>query len=92
MLRPVLAIAWVERLRVLAHPLVALPLWAVDLYFWHIPFFYDGALHHNSVHALEHFCFFTCGCLMWEPVVETLPGARVVRHRLEARLHRASCA
>ncbi len=73
-LRPVLAIGLVDRLRVLAHPLVALPLWAVDLYVWHIPYLYDGALHHDSVHALEHFCFFTFGCLMWEPVVETLPA------------------
>jgi putative membrane protein len=74
LLRPVLALRVVERLRVLAHPLIALPLWAVDLYVWHIPFLYDAALHHDSVHALEHFGFFTCGCLMWEPVVETLPG------------------
>jgi len=74
LLRPVLALRPVERLRVLAHPLVALPLWAVDLYFWHIPFLYDAALHHDSVHALEHFGFFTCGCLMWEPIIETLPG------------------
>jgi cytochrome c oxidase assembly factor CtaG len=73
-LRPVLQYAWVERLRVLSHPFVALPVWAVDLYLWHIPYLYDGALHHDSVHALEHFCFFTAGCLMWEPVVETLPG------------------
>jgi putative membrane protein len=74
LLRPVLALRVVERLRVLAHPLIALPLWAVDLYVWHVPFLYDAALHHDSVHALEHFGFFTCGCLMWEPVVETLPG------------------
>jgi putative membrane protein len=73
-LRPVLALRPVERLRVLAHPLIALPVWAVNLYFWHIPYLYDGALHHDSLHALEHFAFFTCGCLMWEPVVETLPG------------------
>src|SRR4051794_41256485 len=73
-LRPILAWHWVDRLRVLAHPLIALPLWAVDLYFWHIPFFYDAALHHDSVHALEHFCFFTFGCFMWAPVVETLPA------------------
>jgi putative membrane protein len=73
-LRPILAWHWVDRLRVLAHPLVALPLWAVDLYLWHIPYLYDAALHHNSVHALEHFCFFTFGCLMWAPVVETLPA------------------
>jgi len=73
-LRPVLALRPVERLRVLAHPFVALPLWALNLYVWHIPFLYDAALHHSTVHALEHFCFFTFGCLMWEPVVETLPA------------------
>ena len=73
-LRPVLALSAVEKLRVLAHPLIALPLWAVDLYVWHIPYLYDAALHHTAVHALEHFCFFTFGCLMWEPVVETLPA------------------
>jgi cytochrome c oxidase assembly factor CtaG len=74
LLRPVLALPIVDRLRVLAHPYVALPLWAVDLYTWHAPFFYDAALHHNSIHALEHMMFFTCGCLMWEPVLETLPA------------------
>jgi putative membrane protein len=73
-LRPVLALRPVERLRVLTHPLIALPVWAVNLYVWHIPFLYDAALHHDAVHAVEHFLFFTCGCLMWEPVVETLPG------------------
>ncbi len=74
MLRPLLALPIVDRLRVLAHPLIALPLWAADLYLWHIPYLYDGALHHDSVHAVEHFLFFTCGCLMWEPVLETLPA------------------
>jgi cytochrome c oxidase assembly factor CtaG len=73
-LRPVLAISAVEKLRVLTHPLVALPVWALSLYIWHIPTLYDAALHHDAIHALEHFCFFTAGCLMWEPVVETLPG------------------
>lgn len=73
-LRPVLALSAVEKLRVLAHPLIALPLWAVSLYIWHIPSLYDGALHHTALHALEHLSFFTFGCLMWEPVVETLPA------------------
>jgi len=73
-LRPVLGLPGFDALRKLTHPFVALPLWAVDLYVWHIPLFYDGALHHNSVHALEHFLFFTCGCLMWAPVLETLPA------------------
>jgi putative membrane protein len=73
-LRPILAWRWVEALRSLAHPMVALPLWALDLYVWHVPYLYDAALHHDSVHALEHFCFFTFGCFMWAPVVETLPA------------------
>jgi putative membrane protein len=73
-LRPVLALRPVEKLRVLTHPYVALPLWAVDLCVWHIPFLYDAALHHTAVHAVEHALFFTCGGLMWSPVLETLPA------------------
>ena len=75
LLRPVLAVRPIERLRVLAHPLVALPLWAVNLYVWHVPALYEAALRWDAVHALEHVLFFTCGALMWAPVVEVLPGA-----------------
>ena len=71
-LRP--ALAFLHRLRFLAHPLVALPLWAVDLYAWHLPYLYDAAVRHSSVHALEHVCFFTGGVIMWLPVLETLPA------------------
>jgi cytochrome c oxidase assembly factor CtaG len=73
-LRPVLSLPGVWRLRFLTHPLVALPLWAVNLYLWHIPFLYQAALHHSAVHALEHFCFFSFGAIMWAAVLETLPG------------------
>ncbi len=73
-LRPVLAFPLVQRLQVLAHPLVALPLWAADLYLWHVPYLYDAALGHDSLHALEHLCFFTFGAFMWAPVIEVLPA------------------
>ena len=73
-LRPVLAIPLFQRLRFLAHPLVALPIWAVNLVVWHLPFAYQGALHHDAVHAVQHILFFTCGCLMWAPVLEVLPA------------------
>jgi putative membrane protein len=76
MLRPVLALPLVGRLRVLAHPLVALPLWAFDLYLWHLPVLYDAALANEWVHALEHAAFFTCGALMWAALIEPLPGPR----------------
>jgi putative membrane protein len=73
-LRPVLAVRTLDRLRVLAHPLVALPLWALNLYVWHIPALYEAAVRHSAVHALEHLTFFTAGALMWAAVVEVLPG------------------
>lgn len=74
LLRPVLAIHVVDRLRVLAHPFVALPLWAISLYAWHLPGMYELALHDNLIHALEHISFFTFGALMWAPVIEVLPA------------------
>jgi putative membrane protein len=73
-LRPVLAIRPFDKLRILTHPCAALPVWAVNLYIWHIPFLYEAALHHGVVHALEHTLFFTSGALMWSPVLETLPA------------------
>jgi putative membrane protein len=74
LLRPVLAVGPISRLRVLAHPLVALPLWAVSLYLWHVPALYVAAVEHDAVHALEHLSFFVTGVLMWAAVVEVLPG------------------
>ncbi len=74
LLRPVLALPIVIRLRFLTHPAVAFPLWAINLLLWHIPFAYQGALHHSAVHALQHTLFFTFGALMWAPVLEVLPA------------------
>src|SRR5204862_6432297 len=70
-LRP--RLRFVHPLRRIFNPFAALALWAVDLYVWHLPYLYDAALRHDSVHALEHACFFTGGILMWTPVLETIP-------------------
>ena len=72
--QPLLRFHAVNRLRVLTHPFVALPLWAFNLAVWHLPFMYQAALHHDSIHAVQHLCFAAFGGLMWAPVVETLPG------------------
>ena len=76
LLRPLLAYNWIHALRVLAHPMVAWPLWAVNLYLWHLPFFYEAALGNEVVHAIEHISFFTAGALFWAPVLEPLPAPR----------------
>lgn len=70
-LRPLLR--FVHPLRKIFHPLAALALWALDLYVWHLPYLYEAALRHDSVHALEHASFFGAGILMWAPVLETIP-------------------
>jgi len=84
LLRPALVYRPVRALRVLAHPLVALPVWAVDLCVWHIPVCFDGALHHEWLHAIQHACFFTFGAFLWAALLELLPGPRWFRipHRL----------
>lgn len=73
LLQPILAIRVFDRLRVLTHPLVAFPLWALNFYFWHIPALYDAAYGGAPVHALEHATFIFFGCLMWMPVFGPLP-------------------
>jgi cytochrome c oxidase assembly factor CtaG len=73
LIAPLLRIGWIDRLRFLAHPLVALPLWAIDLYVWHIPVLYEAALHHELVHALQHGCFVFFGVNMWMPLFGPLP-------------------
>ena len=72
-LAPVLRIGFFDRLRVLAHPLVAFPLWALDLYLWHIPFFHEAAVRHDLVHALQHFAFVAFGFNMWMALLGPLP-------------------
>jgi cytochrome c oxidase assembly factor CtaG len=74
LLRPLLAVRVVQKLRSLAHPLVALPLWAANLCVWHLTPLYDAALDHDAVHALQHGLFFTCGVLVWAALLEPLPG------------------
>jgi putative membrane protein len=70
-LRPLLK--YVHPLRRIFHPFAAITLWALNLCFWHIPFFYDAALNHSLVHAIEHASFFAGGILVWVPILEPIP-------------------
>ena len=73
LLQPLLArrpFAW---LRVLGNPLVALPLWALNLYLWHLSALYQGVRTSPVLHLAQHACFFTFGLAMWLPLVGPLP-------------------
>jgi cytochrome c oxidase assembly factor CtaG len=74
LLRPLLRYRVVHRLRVLAHPLVALPLWATNFVVWHLPVLFDAAVREDAIHALQHALFLALGMLMWAALIEPLPG------------------
>ena len=72
-LQPVLAISPLARLRFLALPYVALPLWGLNLFLWHLPALYQDAYGAAPVHALEHSAFLFFGVMMWMPLLGPLP-------------------
>src|SRR3954451_6620390 len=54
----------------LFRPFVALPLWVVAYYTWHLPWIYDAALRHpHSLLHVEHFTYLAAGICVWWPVV-----------------------
>ncbi|MBK8294750.1 MAG: cytochrome c oxidase assembly protein [Solirubrobacterales bacterium] len=72
-LQPILAIKIFDRLQFLVNPYIAFPLWAINLFFWHIPVMYDSAYGGAVLHGLEHATFLGFGALMWMPVFGPLP-------------------
>jgi putative membrane protein len=94
--RPVLVeLARLHRLRRvfrrLRKPLVAIAIYVVVLYGWHIGFAFEAAVEHAPVHALQHVSFIAGGMLVWWSALE--PNRRRLRgelwkigHLLGARL------
>lgn len=73
LLRPILTLPGLRPLRWLVHPLVAVPLWVLVYYGWHIPALYQAALRSDLVHATEHAMMFGAGLAMWMGLLGPLP-------------------
>jgi putative membrane protein len=73
MIGPLLTLPGLGRLRVLAHPPLALGLWVVNLYVWHLPALYQAAIRHPVLHVLEHAMFLGLGINMWLALLGPLP-------------------
>jgi putative membrane protein len=73
LLAPLLRVDPIGRLRVLTHPVVAVLVWGVNFYVWHLPALYQAALRHNWLHALEHGTFLGFGIAMWMALLGPLP-------------------
>jgi putative membrane protein len=67
--------AFLHRLR---NPVVAIPVYTVVLYGWHLGPAFTAALEHDFVHALQHESFILASALVWWPLIEPnrrrLPG------------------
>jgi cytochrome c oxidase assembly factor CtaG len=69
-------IAEVGAVRALTRPPVALGLWLLTYFVWHLPWAYDAALRHPwTLLHLEHALYFAAGCLLWWPVAHDRPHA-----------------
>jgi cytochrome c oxidase assembly factor CtaG len=56
--------------RTLRKPLVALPVYTVVLYGWHLSFAFEGAVRHELVHAAQHVSFIFAGVIVWWSALE----------------------
>lgn len=60
-------------LRKLTSPKLAITVYILTLYVWHLPFMYEAAIHHETVHYAEHLMFFGAAVLFWWPVAGPAP-------------------
>jgi putative membrane protein len=66
--------------RWLRQPLVAVPAYALVLYSWHFSIFFQAAVRHPFVHALQHMSFVGIGIIVWWSALE--PKRRRLRGEL----------
>lgn len=70
--------------RWLRRPQVALTVWLVTLFAWHVPVLYEAALTHRLVHDLEHVTFALGSVLAWWPLLDP------THERVEGRVWKAA--
>lgn len=71
LLVPLARVDWLRRLlRFLLRPGVSYAVWVVVLVSWHVPRFYEAALHHRYWHDLMHLSFVVGGLLVWTQMID----------------------
>jgi putative membrane protein len=73
LLAPLLRVRGLQWLRLLGHPVVAMVVWSVNFYAWHLPAAYQAALRHPLLHAIEHATFLAFGIAVWMALLGPLP-------------------
>jgi cytochrome c oxidase assembly factor CtaG len=71
LLVPLARMGWLRRtLRFLLRPGVSYAVWVIALVAWHVPRFYEAALHHWFWHDLMHLSFILGGILIWTQIID----------------------
>ena len=60
-------------MRKLTFPKVAIIVYILTMYIWHLPTIYEAAIHNEPLHYFEHLMFLTVGVMFWWPVVGPAP-------------------
>ena len=60
-------------LSVITRPRYSLLLYIINLYFWHIPYFYNLALAHDTFHFINHVMYVFMAMLLWWPILGPAP-------------------
>ncbi len=72
-LAPILQLPGFDHLRIFVNPIVAFVLWAVNLYFWHLPLFHEAAVRDDLIHVVQHATFIFFGINIWMALLGPLP-------------------
>ena len=60
-------------LSVITRPRYSLLLYIINLYLWHIPFFYNLTLAHDTFHFINHAMYVFMAMLLWWPILGPSP-------------------
>jgi cytochrome c oxidase assembly factor CtaG len=85
--RPFQAKWWQVFWRGLTAPLTAWSLQAITLWGWHAPFLFQASVQHESVHVLQHTCFFFSAILFWWALLRNRANATSALYLLTTMIH-----
>ena len=60
-------------LKKITQPKYSLLIYILNLYFWHIPYFYNLTLHYDAWHFINHVMFVFMALLLWWPILGPAP-------------------
>ena len=64
----------------LLQPPIGLIVHVTTVLIWHLPPFYEAAVHHEFIHYLQHTSFIVTSMWFWWPVIDAVPARRTMSY------------